>query len=525
MAVQTIESFVNGSWQAGADEGSKLTNPTTEEVVATASTAGIDFAKALGFARAEGGAALRKLTFGQRGELLQRMSDALQAERENLIESAIVNGGCTRGDAKFDVDGAIGVLAYYARLGAELGDTRVLADGDGIQLSRTPRFWGQHVFLPRHGVAVLINAFNFPSWGFAEKAACALLGGMPVVTKPATATALTSYLCTKAIVEAANVPDGVFSFIGGRPGDMLDHLGPQDLLSFTGSASTGQTLRQTKAVIQNSVPVQVEADSLNAAVLAGDVAVGSDAWDLFVRDVSREMTQKAGQKCTAVRRIMVPEARVDEVVEALADQLDQVRIGDPSLKESRMGPLASAAQLRDVKAGFAQLREDADVVHGDPDAAIEGPGIQAGKGYFFGKFLLKARDPHNARFVHDLEVFGPSATICAYSGEAAEASALVNKGQGGLVAAIYTDDNDFAESMMIESAPFHGRLYFGSGKVLDHAMGSGLVLPQCVHGGPGRAGGGEELGGMRGVHHFMQRTAIQGARAMVQTITGTKPEK
>lgn len=521
MAILKIESHVCGDWQSGTSEGTTLVNPTTEQAVATASTEGIDFGASLEFARKEGGSALRKLSFAQRGELLQTMSDALQAQREPLIESAIANGGCTRGDAKFDVDGAIGVMAYYARMGAKIGDVRILADGDGLKLSRTPRFWGQHVFLPRHGVAVLINAFNFPAWGFAEKAACAILGGMPVVTKPATATALTSYLCTKAIVDAG-LPAGVYSFVGGRPGDMLDYLGPQDFLSFTGSASTGQTLRRGDAVVKNSVPVNVEADSLNAAVLAPDVEVGSDAWDLFVKEVSREMSQKTGQKCTAVRRIIVPTARVDEVIEALGDQLDDIKIGNPTLREARMGPLASKAQLQDVKAGLAKLREDADIVHGDPDAAIEGPGIEAGKGFFHTKLLLKARDSHGAKHVHNLEVFGPMATICGYDGGADEASTLVNKGQGGLVASVYTDDNDFAETMMLESAPFHGRLYFGSGKIVDHAMGSGLVLPQCVHGGPGRAGGGEELGGMRGVEHFMQRTAIQGARGMVQSITNTR---
>ena len=522
MAIQKIESHLAGEWRAGASEGATLVNPATEEVVATSSTDGLDFARGLAFARDQGGAALRGMTFGERGELLQRMSDALQAEREPLIDSAIVNGGCTRGDAKFDVDGAIGVLAFYARLGKELGDTKVLADGEGMALSRGARFWGQHVWLPRRGVAVLVNAFNFPAWGFAEKAACALLGGMPVVTKPATATALTSYLCTKAIAAQANLPAGVFSFVGGSPGDMLDHLGPQDLLSFTGSAVTGHKLRMTPAVVHNSVPVNVEADSLNAAVLGPDVAVGSDAWDLFIKDVSREMSQKTGQKCTAVRRIFVPADKVDEAIEAIGARLDDILIGDPSLKEVRMGPLASAAQRRDVRAGLGKLLEDAAVAHGDPDAAIDGPGIVAGKGFYFPKLLLKARDAHAAKYVHDLEVFGPVATVCGYSGGAEEAATLVARGQGGLVASIYTDDNGFAEDMMIRVAPFHGRLYFGSGKIVDQALGSGLVLPMCVHGGPGRAGGGEELGGMRGVHHFMQRTAIQGNRAMVQAITGTR---
>ncbi len=520
MATDRIQSYLEGRWQDGTGEGSPLVDPTTEAVVATASTDGIDFAAALGHARKDGNAALAALTFAERGALLQRMSTALHDRREDLIASAILNGGCTRSDAKFDVDGAILVFSHYAELGKELGDTKLLVDGDGIQLGRSPRFWGQHVFVPRNGVAILINAFNFPAWGFAEKAACAILGGMPVITKPATATAHTAWLATRAIVEGADVPAGVFGFIGGGVGDLLDHVTGQDILAFTGSASTGAMLRSNPKIVEKSVRVNVEADSLNAAVLGPDLDLSSEGFNLFVREVTREMTQKTGQKCTAVRRIFLPEANADEVIEALGERLTGLAIGDPSSEDTRMGPLASARQLADVQKGVALLREESDVVVGDPDAPVEGPN---GKGYFFAPVLLKARDPQTARHVHAHEVFGPVATVVTYSGEPEDAIELVRRGEGGLVTSVYSDDKKFTEAMVLGLAPYHGRVYIGSSKVRDHALGSGLVLPQCVHGGPGRAGGGEELGGLRGVQHYMHRVAIQGSRPMVEKICDTKP--
>lgn len=525
MGIEKIGSYLTGEWRLGMGEGTPLMNPAHETVVATASSEGLDFGEALRFARTEGGTALRNLTFRERAALLKRMSSALHGHREALIESAIVNGGCTRGDAKFDIDGAILVLAHYAELGEELGDRRILLDGDGIQLGRSPRFWGQHVYVPRTGVAVLINAFNFPAWGFAEKAACALLAGVPVITKPATSTALTAYLATRVLVEHAELVPGAFGFIGGSPRDLFDHLESQDLVAFTGSAATGRTLRTHPKVVELSLPINVEADSLNAAVLGPDVKMDSDTMDLFLKEIAREMTQKTGQKCTAVRRVMVPEARVDEVISALGARLDDVTIGDPALKSVNMGPLTTPRQLTDVRAGVQTLREDADVVYGDPEAPVAAQGVESGKGCFFSPLILRAKDSHRAPNVHRLEVFGPVVTVLPYGGDANEASRLVQSGQGGLVASVYSDDLAFTEATMLGIAPFSGRIYLGSAKVVDHAMGSGLVLPQCVHGGPGRAGGGEELGGIRGVYHFMQRTVVQGARPVVERITGSRPVK
>jgi oxepin-CoA hydrolase/3-oxo-5,6-dehydrosuberyl-CoA semialdehyde dehydrogenase len=519
MVRERLESYLSGQWVAGNAEGSPLLNPSTEEVIAFADTSGVNVGAGLDYGRTRGGSALAELTFAERGEMLKSMSDALQGIREDLIDSSIRNGGCTRGDAKFDVDGAIGTLAAYAAVGRELGSTKILPDGEGIQLSRSPRFWGQHVYLPKAGVAVFINAFNFPAWGFAEKAACALLAGMPVLSKPATATAHTAHLLIRKLIDAQVLPDGALSLVSGAPQDLLDHLGPQDVLAFTGSAATALRLRQHASVLERNVPVNVEADSLNAAVLGPDVELGSDAMHLFVGDVSRDMAQKAGQKCTATRRIMVPESLVDPVVEAFSERLSEIVIGDPSHQGVRMGPLATARQLDDVGAGVKRLQEDAKVVFGDPEARPSALGAPEGKGFFFPIVMLQAASVE-APAVHGHEVFGPVATIVPYSGEASTAVEAVRRGAGGLVASIYSDDRKFVEEVTLGIAPFHGRLYLGSSKVRDHTMGPGTVLPSCTHGGPGRAGGGEELGGVRGVQHFMQRTALQGYRAIVDKIAG-----
>ncbi len=522
MGIERITSYLAGRWQDGGGEGARLFNPANDEVVATASTQGLDMGAAVQFARERGGA-LRALTFAERASILERMRAAMHQAREALIDAQVLNGGCTRSDAKFDIDGAILVFAHYAELGKALGDKRILADGEGIQLGRSPRFWGQHIHVPKHGVAVLINAFNFPTWGFAEKAACALLAGMPVIIKPATSTALTAYKAMQLLVEHSGAPEGALSFVGGSVGNLLDHMNGQDILSFTGSAATGQKLRSHSKIVAGSIPVNVEADSLNAAVLGPDVDLGSDCMQLFLRDVAREITQKTGQKCTAVRRIMVPQERVDDVIAELGARLGEIVIGDPNLKEVRMGPLSSKDQLHEVYAGIARLKKEAVVVHGDPDGPMKLVGVAPGVGCFFAPVLLRATDSWSANEVHSHEVFGPVATILPYSGKAEDAAGLVQKGEGGLVASVYSDDRDFTEQVTLGIAPFSGRVYLGSSKVLEHALGSGLVWPQCTHGGPGRAGGGEELGGLRGVLHFMQRTSIQGSRPMVEQIAGTKP--
>lgn len=508
----TLESFVCGTWKAGTGSAALLKNPSTEETIAQAASVGPELVAALAYARDVGGPALRAMTFAQRGALVKRMSMALHEAREELIEVSIENAGATRGDAKFDVDGGIGTLAFYAKLGEGLGDKRILVEGAGEPLLRSPRFCGYHVRTPKTGVAVHINAFNFPVWGFAEKAACALLAGVPVITKPATSTALVAYRAVQKIIAKAEVPAGVFQFVIGDMSPILEGLLPEDTLAFTGSADTGAKLRRLPAVIERSVRLNVEADSLNSAVLGLDVEVGSEPWHLYIRHAATEMTQKTGQKCTATRRLFVPRVRMDDVIGALKERLDAVRTGNPKDEGVDMGPLATQQQHDDAQRGLMMLQSDGAQV-------VVGGTIPEGKGWFLRPTLLRHDDPSKARAVHAHEVFGPVATVMPYD-TAEEAAALVARGEGSLVAGVYSDDKAFLETLVMGTAPWSGRLVIGSTKVADMAATPGMVLPASVHGGPGRAGGGEELGGERGMHFYMQRTAIQGDRALLDRILG-----
>ncbi len=513
-----LKSYLAGTWKDGEGEGATLLDPSTEEAVATTSTTGLDFAEAFEHAREVGGPKLRAMTFAERGAVIKAMSKALYEAREELIDASILNGGNTRGDAKFDIDGATGTLAYYASLGKKLGDTRVLVEGEGEQLTQSARFYGYHAKLPRPGVAVHVNAFNFPAWGLAEKAAVALLAGMPVISKPATATALTAFRIMEVLVEADVLPEGALQLVSGSAGDLLSHLGPQDVLAFTGSADTGTHLRSLDNVIGRSVRVNVEADSLNAAVLGADVEPGSETWNRFVRDVCLEVTQKTGQKCTAIRRVFVPKERMDAVQEALIESMSAVVWGDPRADGVRVGPLASKQQLDDVKAGVAKLTSGGATQVWQSDADPVG---SEGKGFFFPPTLLRADDPRAAAVVHEHEVFGPVTTLMPYESDA-EAGELVALGHGGLVASLYSDDRDAIASHIQALAPWNGRLLVASKKVVDQATAPGLVLPSCIHGGPGRAGGGEELGGLRGLDFYLQRTAVQGDRGLLERALGMR---
>ena len=504
-----LRSYVEGKWVEGSGDFATLVNPTTEEPMARTSTRGLDFARALAYARDVGGPALRALGFAARAELLGKMSKVIHEHREALLDLAVQNGGNTRGDGKFDLDGATATLSYYAKLGASLGDGRLLADGPVEQIGRSPRLVGRHVLAPRQGAAVLINAFNFPAWGFAEKAACALLAGMPVVTKPATSTALVAARVTELLVEAEVMPPGALTFVCGGAGDLLDHLDWQDVVAFTGSADTALAIRGHRRILERGVRVNVEADSINAAVLGPDVSAGDDLYELFLAEVSRDVTQKAGQKCTAIRRILVPQDALASARDDLRAQIAAIKVGDPGLKEVKVGPLATAAQLRDVQAEVAALREEADVVLGGGERGAL-TGVQGERGFFMAPTLLEARDPDRAERVHGREAFGPVATLMAYDGTAAAAVRLLGRGRGSLVSSLYTDDNDLGREVVEHSAAFLGRIHLAGTKVAEHSPGPGTVLPMMVHGGPGRAGGGEELGGLRGLHFYMQRTAVQG---------------
>lgn len=512
--IERLSSFVAGRWQTGDGDALRLVNPASEAPIAETSTRGIDFAGALDYSRTIGGPALRALTFAERGQCLKALHDAIYAHREELLELSIRNGGNTRNDAKFDVDGAAATLLVYAEHGAALGAETFLVDGETVQLARTPRYAGRHVLTPLRGVAVHINAFNFPAWGFAEKAAVALLAGMPVISKPATSTCLLACRIMEIAVESKAFPEGTLSLIAGTVGDLLDHVGPQDALAFTGSGTTGARLRAIAAHTEQSSRINVEADSLNAAILGRDVELGSETWQLMIREIVTDTRQKAGQKCTAIRRVLVPPERLEECTEALETELTAIVVGDPAVATVRMGPLVNAAQLADVRAGIAAFSGEANQICGDP--APKGlTGVPDGLGYFVTPCLFKCNDASAANQIHEREVFGPVVTVMSYD-SMEEAVELCARGGGALVSSVYSDDRAFARELLLGLAPYHGRLSLGSSKVAGISPGPGTVLPALIHGGPGRAGGGEELGGLRGLSFYMQRTAIQGYRPLVE---------
>ncbi len=511
-----LESYLQDTWVAGEAPMTTLYNPATEAPVAETSTRGLDFAGAFRHAREVGGPALRALSFAERGALLKAASKALYAEREALLAVAMQNGAGTRGDAKFDIDGATGTLAYYAGLGRKLGDRRHLVDGEIGGLTQSARFGGVHLLVPRRGVAVHINAFNFPAWGTFEKAAVALLAGVPVITKPATSTAWLTYEMVKIVAEADILPPGALQLVAGSAGDLLSHLGGQDMLAFTGSADTGARLRGGEGPVTRSTRINIEADSLNAAVLGPDVQRDSTLWHWFVRSVVLEMTQKAGQKCTAIRRVLAPAAAMQALQEDLVEELSRVVVGAPGAPGATMGPLATRAQLEDYRAGVAELAERAEIVFGSA-SPVRAVGVPEGVGYFAGPVLLRAADSRAAGAVHRREVFGPVATLLPYDG-AEDAADIVALGGGSLVSTVVSDDRDFLRQLGLAIGAFNGRVMVIDTKVADQSTPHGMVLPQLVHGGPGRAGGGEELGAERGLGFYLQRVAVQGNRALLKRL-------
>ncbi len=522
--MKTLRSYVGGQWYEAASGFVPLVDPSTEEVVAQASSAGLDFGAVLAFARERGGPNLRRMTLTERGQMLRNMAQTLRQNRDLLLELSRQCNGTTAGDGSFDIDGASGVLSYYAGLAKGLGERPFLVEGEGMRLAKTDAFWGQHVLVPRLGVAVHINAFNFPAWGFAEKAACALLAGVPVITKPATATALVAERCVELLVDAQILPEGALQLICGDLGDLLDRLGPQDALAFTGSADTALKLSHRANLNVANTRINREADSLNAAVLAPGVDLASPTADLFFRDVVREITQKAGQKCTAVRRILVPHAQLIEVQERLAAQLAKVVTGNPKDPAVTMGPLATARQLHDAEAGVAALLAEARIVYGRGQRA-DGVGSPAGKGFFFPPTLLVAEATSADAFVHAREVFAPVSTLLPYDGQAEAAAEIVAWGGGTLVTSVYGDDPAWLQTFLAQVGSTTGRLYVGSAGSAAEAFGSGAALPQTQHGGPGRAGGGAELGGMVGLRFYLQRVALQGSRPLIDELVGLKAEQ
>ncbi|MEW2359392.1 phenylacetic acid degradation bifunctional protein PaaZ [Spirillospora sp. NPDC029432] len=512
-----LRSYVSGSWQMPADEGAPLADAVTGEEVARISAAGIDRAAALEYGRSIGGPALRELTFHQRAALLKALASHLREHREELYALS-ARTGATLGDAKFDVDGGIGVLFAYASRGRrELPNDTVLLEGEVEPLGKGGTFVGRHLCTPLPGVAVQINAFNFPVWGPLEKLAPAFLAGMPSLIKPAGQTAYLTARLVELIAGSGLLPAGTVQLLCGDAGDLLDHLTEQDVVAFTGSAGTARRLRAHPVVTGRSVRFNAEADSLNCSVLGPDAVPGTTEFELYADQLVAEMTVKAGQKCTAIRRALVPGALLDDVAEAVRERLSKVVVGAPSVPEVRMGALASLAQREEVRRSLKALLDAGRPVFGDPDT-VDVAGADAGRGAFMSPVLLRAGDPDRAE-PHEVEAFGPVSTLLPYR-DAAHAVELAARGRGSLAGSVVTADPDFARAVVLGAAPWHGRLLVLNAEDAGESTGHGSPLPALVHGGPGRAGGGEELGGLRGVAHHMRRTAVQCGPAMLTALTG-----
>ena len=517
MTIQEICSFSVGKW-IGCDDGAcEIFSAITGDLIARAGNSSLDFDAMLDFARTVGGLSLRAMTFHDRARLIKAIALTLTEHKQALYDISF-STGATQKDHLIDIDGGIGTLFAFASMGRrEMPDDQIYLDGQVERLSRNGTFLGQHVCTSLQGVAIHINAFNFPVWGMLEKLAPALLAGVPAIVKPATSTCHVTELCVRIIIESGILPEGSLQLVSGGMGDMLSRLISQDVVSFTGSASTALHLRSQPHLIENSIRFIAEQDSLNASILGWDAAPGSLEFELFAKEVKREMTAKAGQKCTAIRRIFVPEAHLYLMIDTLKASLAKTAIGDPRLLETDMGALVSNTQKRDVLEKASLIGQQAERVFGDPDS-FNVIGADAKKGAFLPPMLFHCNDPDNAKTVHDTEVFGPVSTIMGYR-DLDHAIALANRGQGSLVASVITNDPDVARQVVLGAGAFHGRLYFNNRRSMKESTGHGAPLPQMLHGGPGRAGGGEELGGIRGVMHYMQRTAVQGSPDILTQIS------
>ncbi|GAB2459481.1 phenylacetic acid degradation bifunctional protein PaaZ [Jatrophihabitans fulvus] len=511
-----LRSYVGGRWVAPSD-GDPVRDAVTGEEVARVSSEGVDFAAALDHGRTVGGPALRELTFHERAAILKSVGLLLKENRDELYQLSY-RTGATLGDSKFDIDGGFGVLLSYAsKAKRELPNDKVVVEAPLEQLGRGGQFLGQHVLTSLLGVAVQINAFNFPVWGPLEKLAPAFVAGVPTLVKPASQTGYLTARVVELIIESGLLPEGSLQFVSGSAGDLLDHLGEQDLLGFTGSASTAQRLRTHPNVVARSVRFNAEADSLNMSVLGPDAAPGTPAFDRYVKQLVTEMTTKAGQKCTAIRRAFVPADRLDDVAEAVSARLERVVVGNPADESVRMGALASLEQREEVRRSLKALESSGSIVFGDPER-VDVVGADAERGAFISPVLVRADDARRAE-VHEVEAFGPVSTLIGYR-DTADVVELAGLGKGSLAGSVVTDDADFARDVVLGTAPWHGRLLVLDSDAAPESTGHGSPLPMLVHGGPGRAGGGEEMGGMRGVFHHMQRTAVQASPRMQQAITG-----
>jgi oxepin-CoA hydrolase/3-oxo-5,6-dehydrosuberyl-CoA semialdehyde dehydrogenase len=516
--VTKLKSLALGQWVEGAGDGAPLVHAVTGAEIGRATSDGLDFAAMLDYGRRTGGPALRRMTFHERAALLKAMARYLMERKEEFYELSAATGA-TRTDSWIDIEGGIGTFfAYSSRGRREFPNETFHVEGDVEPLSKGGTFVGRHLCVPLEGTAIHINAFNFPCWGMLEKLAPTFLAGMPAIVKPATVTSYLTQRMVAAMQESGILPEGALQLICGGVGDLLDHVTCQDVVTFTGSAWTGRKLKTHPRIVAESVRFNMEADSLNCCILGPDAAPGTEEFDLFVKEVVREMTVKAGQKCTAIRRTIVPEGMQQAVVEALGKRLGGVRVGDPAAEGVKMGPLVGRTQVGEVRQAAEQLMAAGEVVFGGLDR-LEVTSADAGKGAFFTPLLLHCAEPLARSEPHDVEAFGPVNTVMPYRG-LDEAIELARRGRGSLCGSLFTADTAVARQVVLGTAPFHGRIMVLDRSSAKESTGHGSPLPNLVHGGPGRAGGGEEMGGVRGVLHFMQRTAVQGHPTMLAAISG-----
>ncbi len=514
--MQKLGNYVTGKWKEGEGNGQELFNAITGKAINVATSQGLDFEAILKYAREKGNPALRKMTFQQRGRMLRALALHLNAQKEKFYVIS-AQSGATRIDSWIDIEGGIGNLFSNASLRRKLPDETFCLDGDPINLSKENSFMGHHILVPKEGVAVHINAYNFPVWGMLEKIAVNLMAGMPAVVKPATVTSYLTEAVVKEIIASGILPEGALQLICGSAGNMLDFVTSQDVVTFTGSKTTGLKLKSHTSLLNESVPFNMEADSLNCIVLGTDVAPGMPEWDIFIKEVRKEMTVKAGQKCTAIRRIFVPENKIEAVQNVLSAELAKTAIGDPANEKVRMGSLAGNEQRDDVRSQVQKLLASSQIVYGSLDSVTV---IDADEkeGAFMSPLLLLNTDPFKNEEPHNIEAFGPVSTLMPYN-DIYDAIALSKKGMGSLCSTIVTADPAIAKLYVIGAATHHGRILVLNADCAKESTGHGSPLPSLVHGGPGRAGGGEEMGGLRGVKHYLQRTAIQGSPTMLTAIS------
>ena len=509
-------NYITGHWITGDGNGQQLFNAVTGEAIVSATTKGLDFAAITDYARKTGNKALRKMTFHERGNMLKALAIHLRNHLDQFYAISYQTGA-TKADSWVDIEGGIGNLFANASLRRKFSDETFCIDGESHNLGLHNTFMGTHILTPKEGVAIHINAFNFPVWGMLEKIAVNLLAGMPAIVKPATVTSYLTEAVVREIIASKILPEGALQLVCGSAGDLLDHVTSQDVVTFTGSAKTGLMLRSNPVILSQSVPFTMEADSLNCIVLGDDVKPGMAEWDIFVKEVRKEMTLKAGQRCTGIRRIFVPENKMEDVWQAIASSLSQTTIGNPLNEKVRMGSLAGQTQRNEVKEQVQKLLATSQIIYGSLDS-VTVIDADANKGAFISPILLLNHQPFASDDVHSIEAFGPVSTIMPYK-NMDEAIELSKMGKGSLCSSIVTASNAIAKQYVLSAATHHGRILVLNQECAKESTGHGSPLPLLVHGGPGRAGGGEEMGGLRGVKHYLQRTAIQGSPTTITAIT------